>query len=125
MQKTFTLLFTFILISAGLQAQTRYFKGQLQGSQEVPANASAATGVVIVRYNMETNQILLTADYRLLSGPVTGSHIHNQAAGSSGPIIVTLDNTGGVTGVLTGSATLTEPQELELLAGRMYANVHT
>ena len=43
----------------------------------------------------------------------------------SGRILFSLTNSGGTTGTLTGTFTLTEPQEADLLAGNLYANVHS
>ena len=40
------------------------FGGSLSGLQEVPAVTTAAKGTVIVRYNAETNQLVLEGDYQ-------------------------------------------------------------
>ncbi len=102
-----------------------YFAGTMSGANEVPPNTSAAGGTVIVTYNTETNILQLVGDYQNLSAAVTGSHIHTGAAGTIGPVIIDLINTGGTTGVLTGTDTLTDAQEMELFAGNLYANVHS
>ena len=107
-------------------SQLRYFANPLTGAAEVPANTSTARGTVIVRYNTETNLFELVGDYQNLSAPITASHIHGPAApGVNADVLFPLTNTGGTTGTLTGSATLTQAQEAELLAGNMYANVHS
>ncbi len=105
--------------------QLRYFYGALSGANEVPANASAGSGIVLVKLNTASNTVELFGNYTGVSANVTGSHIHQGAAGVNGGVIVNLTNTGGTAGTLTGTGTLTDPQETELLAGNMYVNVHT
>lgn len=107
------------------QSQIRYLKGNLQGSQETPANTSTGSGVVIVKYNTATKALELFGDYAGLTNTITGSHIHRGEPGVAGPIELDLVNSGGTTGSLSGKATLTQPQEDSLIAGEMYANVHT
>lgn len=106
-------------------SQQQFFGGRLSGANEVPANGSVATGTVIVRYNTLTNELELNGNYEKLSANITGSHIHNAPAGSNGGVIVALTNSGSSFGVLNATATLTDPQESELLAGNMYVNVHS
>lgn len=106
-------------------SQQQFFGGRLSGANEVPANASTARGTVIVRFNTATNELELSGNYEGLSAAVTGSHIHNAAAGSNGPVIVNLANSGGTFGVLNATATLTDPQETALMNGEMYVNVHS
>jgi CHRD domain/Secretion system C-terminal sorting domain len=106
-------------------SQQQFFGGRLGGVNEVPANASTARGTVIVRFNTATNELELTGNYEGLSAAITGSHIHNAAAGVNGPVVVGLTNSGGTFGVLGVSATLTDPQETALMNGEMYVNVHS
>jgi hypothetical protein len=125
MKKIF-ILFTVLLSTVIANAQIVYLKGVLQGSQQVPATATGAGGVVILKYDMATNFLQLWGNYRGLSGTVTGSHIHGSAApGANAPILFNLANTGGTDGGLKGTATLTDAQEADLIAGLMYVNVHT
>jgi hypothetical protein len=105
-------------------SQQQFFGGRLSGANEVPANASTAKGTVIVRFNTETNQLELNGNYEGLSAAITASHIHNAAAGSNGPVIVSLTNSAGTFGDLNATATLTDLQETALLSGNMYVNVH-
>jgi len=107
------------------QSQIMYLKGTLQGSQETPPNAEKGSGVVIVKYDMSTKTLKLYGDYAGLTTPINGSHIHTEKPGVAGPIVITLTNTGDTTGTLSVTATLTQPLEDSLLAGNMYANVHT
>lgn len=107
------------------QAQTNYAKGGLEASQETQPVTSTGSGVVIVKYNADVNELRLYGDYAGLTSPVNGSHIHIGGPGETGPVEIPLQNTGGSTGSLSVVATLTDVQETALLEGRMYANVHT
>jgi hypothetical protein len=51
---TLIILLFFTLVT---KAQTTYFKAMLDGAQKAPANASAATGVVIVKYDATTKNL--------------------------------------------------------------------
>lgn len=124
MKKTFILclmLFSFLFS----QSQIRYLKGTLEGTQEVPPLTVPGSGVVIVKYDMSAKTLQLWGDYAALTGPISGSHIHRGEPGVAGPIVIDLVNSGDTTGTLTAKATLTQAQEDSLLAGNMYANVHT
>jgi len=108
-------------------SQVRYLANSLQGSQETTPNASTATGTVIVKYDTTTKLLELVGDYQNLSATISGSHIHGPFGppGTNAPVLFNLTNTGGTKGTLTGSFTLTAAQETDLLAGNMYANVHS
>ncbi|MEO6546598.1 MAG: CHRD domain-containing protein [Ferruginibacter sp.] len=107
-------------------SQMVFFGNALTGAQQVPPNSSTARGTVIVKYNSETNFLELAGDYQNLAAPATAAHIHGPVgpAGTNANVLFTLTASGGVTGTLTGTATLTDPQEVELLSGNMYVNVH-
>jgi hypothetical protein len=126
MKTKLLLLFSVLLISISLNAQIRYLKGVLQAGQQTDTVVSAASGVVIVKYNTATNVLQLNGNYRNLTATISASHIHGPAdSGFNAPVLFDLTNSGGTIGTLRGTAMLTEPQEVELLAGRMYTNVHT
>lgn len=119
---TLSVLFLFTLVS---EAQTRYFKGILQGSQEVPPVVSTGGGVVIVKYNMATKTFDLIGNYSGLTGPINNSHVHRGPIGVAGPVIIPLANTGSTAGTISARATVTQGFEDSLFAGNTYANVHS
>ncbi|MEP6596481.1 MAG: CHRD domain-containing protein, partial [Ginsengibacter sp.] len=126
MKTNLTLLFAILAFTFTSNAQIRYLTGVLQASQEISAVTSSASGVVIVKYNTATNFLQLFGNYRNLTATISGSHIHGPAGpGTNAGVLFTLSNSGGTTGTLSVTATLTEPQEGDLLAGNMYANVHS
>ncbi len=126
MKLKITLLFSILFFTLTSNSQIRYLKGLLQASQEVSPVTSPASGVVIVKYNMTTNILQLHGNYRNLTATISGSHIHGPAdSGMNAGILFQLVNSGGTTGTLSGTDTLNEAQEVDLLAGKMYANVHS
>ncbi len=125
MKKITTLLLYFFFAFA-TTAQVSYLKATADGGQEVPANASAATGIAIVKYDAATKFLELFGDYQNLSAAISASHLHGPAGpGVNAGVIFTVSNTGGTTGTLSLFATLTAGQEADLLAGNIYLNVHS
>ncbi|MEP6568958.1 MAG: TIGR03118 family protein [Acidobacteriota bacterium] len=95
---------------------------QLNGAQVVPPTASPATGLVIFRQAVNTPTVSVSLYLNGLTSAETDAHIHGPAANSAtGPVIVTLP-----TGQLVNfQAPLSNPQFLDLSAGRLYVDVHT
>ena len=64
-----------------------------------------------------------------LSGPITGSHFHNGAAGTSAGVVKTVSFTGNTVSSVWNSTDASQPLTdlllSELLRGRLYLNVHT
>ncbi|MCW3091987.1 MAG: hypothetical protein JWP81_3056 [Ferruginibacter sp.] len=127
MKSKFTLLLSLLFLLATVNGQTRYLKGVLQAGQEGAGVVSPGTGVVIVQYNTSTNFLVLYGNYRNLTAGISNAHIHGPAApGVNAGVMVPLTFTAGsINGTLAGTATLTDAQEIDLLAGNTYANVHT
>ena len=65
-----------------------------------------------------------TVNYSGLTGPATGAHFHGPAAISENAGVV-VPLTGSLASPITGSATLTDAQAADLMAGKWYFNVHT
>ena len=99
-------------------------KATLDGKSEVPANTSAATGTADVDYDAATKKLSWKLTYSGLSGPPTAAHFHGPAEpGKSAGVAVAIPNAG--TSPAEGSATLTDAQAADLMAGKYYVNVHT
>ena len=120
-------------------------KAKLKGSNEVPPNDSKGTGTVTATYDTESNKLTWKGNYSDLTGPATMAHFHGPAepfeliSGQLGGTDLDpwqnphqLGTNADVTVVITpstspfeGSATLTDAQAAELMAGQWYVNVHT
>jgi len=105
-----------------MAASVQVLKVNLSGDQQVPPVSTSASG----------NGTITVSPDKSVSGSVTVSgmdataaHIHEGAAGKTGPVIIPLtkgsDNTWSVP---TGSK-LTDAQYQSYLAGDLYVNVHS
>lgn len=95
--------------------------GTFSGANEVPAVTTSATGNVSGTYNKTTKILSYTVTYAGLT-PIMG-HFHTGAPGANGPVVITFPYLSY--SPITGSSLLSLAQEEALLAGNMYANLHT
>ena len=104
-------------------AATLQFKAELKGSSEVPPTQTTGTGTVTVMFNPMTKQLTWNGTYSGLTGPATGAHFQGPAEpGKNAGIAVTITP---ATSPFKGSATLTDAQAVQLMAGRWYVNIYT
>ncbi|PDT72612.1 CHRD domain-containing protein [Bradyrhizobium sp. C9] len=97
---------------------------KLDAKSEVPANASAGTGTADIDYDAASKKLSWKLTYSGLSGPATAAHFHGPAeAGKNSGVAVAIPN--ATSSPVEGSATLTDAQAADLLAGKYYVNVHT
>jgi hypothetical protein len=102
--------------------------GNASGSQEVPAVQTAATGTLSGSYNKSSNTLQYTISWNgLVGGNVVGMHFHGPAdPGINASVVVPVSGFATTaSGTVTNSATLTDAQEADLLAGKWYYNIHT
>lgn len=93
----------------------------LSSKQEVPQNNSTASGNYSLEYDKTSNVLSYTINY---SGTTpTAMHFHVGEIGEAGDVAAAVE--GPYSSGMTGSITLTEEQEAELLAGKWYLNVHS
>jgi hypothetical protein len=98
---------------------------KMTGAQEVPPNDSKGTGTVDLAFDPATKQVTWSIKTEALSSNATMAHIHGPAAvGANAGVVVNLAP-NGMAEPLNGSATLTDEQAKDLLAGKYYVNVHT
>jgi len=104
-------------------AETITLRADLKGSNEVPPNTSPASGTAEATLDTTTRQLSYTITYKDLSGPALGAHFHGPVeAGKNAGIVLPFKT---VQSPIQGSATLTDEQVTDLLAGKWYANIHT
>ena len=115
------------LVSSVASAANVPYKAALNGKQEAPANASAATGVVAaLSFNDAANGAgskTLTGTITLAGITSTAQHIHIGACGTAGAVAITLP--APVANVITINAKLNGTEETALAAGTLYFNVHS
>ncbi len=106
------------------QASAEKLKATLNGASEVPANTSKGTGTVDANYDPASKRLTWKLTYSGLTGPVTAAHFHGPAAvGENAGIAVPISD--ATSSPADGSATLTDTQAADLLAGKYYVNLHT
>ena len=99
-------------------------KATLDGKAEVPPNASAGKGAADIDYDPASKKLSWKLTYSGLSGPATAAHFHGPAEeGKNGGVAVAIPN--ATSSPAEGSATLTDAQAADLMAGKYYVNVHT
>ena len=105
------------------QAETVTLKAELKGSNEVPPNNSPATGIAEAKFDTDSRLLSWSIIFSGMTGPAVAAHFHGPSEPSQNAGIVLPFKT--VQSPIAGSATLTEAQAADLLAGKWYANIHT
>jgi len=107
-------------------AATVNFKAQLTSAQEVPPTQSQGKGEVTATYDTTSKKLTWKGTYSGLSGPATAAHFHGPAtAGKNAGVAIPIFAGAAAKSPFEGSATLTDAQAKELMAGEWYANIHT
>jgi hypothetical protein len=102
------------------------YKAHLTAKDEVPPNASTATGDGTFTLNPATKELTWVVMFTGLSGPATAAHIHGPAAPSANAgVVVPFDPPKAPAGEIKGGKTLTDAQIADLQSGKYYANIHT
>lgn len=122
-----------LALPTAASAQTTIFQSYLNGGNEVPPNASPATGTATFTYDATMGRLSSVITFTSLVSPTVAAHIHTGAAGVNGPIIIGFADF--LVGVTSGSYTSTiflngaQRAALDLHAAGegvgLYANVHT
>lgn len=100
------------------------FRATMTGQSEVPPITTQASGDVLATLDTGSKKLTYTMAYMGLSGPATAAHFHGPAAaGANAGVAVPIGNTPA--SPVTATATLTDAQVKDLMAGKWYANVHT
>ena len=99
-------------------------KATLDGASEVPPTTTVGKGIADIDYDPASKKLSWKVTYSGLSGPATAAHFHGPAeAGKNAGVKVPIPN--ATSSPAEGSATLTDEQAADLVAGKYYVNVHT
>jgi hypothetical protein len=98
-------------------------KADLKAASEVPPSDSKGAGSLTATYDDASKKLSWKGNLSGLSGPATAAHFHAGEAGKNGAVVVPI--AGADKGTFEGSATLTDAQAADMLAGKWYVNVHT
>ena len=105
-------------------AETLTFNVALSGANEVPPVETNGRGNAVVTYDTATKQLTWTITFSDLTGDATVAHFHGPAGPKENAKVLVLIGKAP-TSPAKGSATLTDEQAADLLAGRWYINIHT
>ena len=106
-----------------VRAETVTFTGTMTGATEVPAKTTDGKGTATASLDTATKMLTYQVDYSGLSGPATAAHFHGPAEpGANAGVVMPF---AAPASPIKGTATLTDAQMADLMAGKWYANVHT
>jgi len=126
-------LVTLSFASAPAGATSFALTAFIDGPQETPPVATPATGTMTGTYDDVTNLLTWSGSFSGLLGTSTNAHFHGPAAPGVGPAGVLVGMTvlpdvfplGVTAGSFSGSDTLSATNEIHLLSGLMYVNIHS
>jgi hypothetical protein len=106
-------------------ADTVALKADLEPSSEVPPRVSHGHGMLNATFDTSTKTLQWTITYEDLSSPISAAHFHGPApVGQNAKIQIPIEKSA-LPSPIKGSATLTDQQVTDLMAGQWYFNVHT
>ncbi len=117
-----------LMLSTTTNAETFY--AYLSSAQEVPTNASTATGFARVVVNEAAGTLTFSVTFTGFSSNQTASHIHAStgtagAIGANTSVAINFGAVGGTAGTISGSAAITPAQLAQIRAHFAYVNVHS
>ena len=95
----------------------------LDAAQEVPTNASTATGIGSLVINPATRAV--SGSVTLTGITATVAHIHTGAPGTNGPVAIGLTNAGGGVWNVPANTSMTAEQLKAFKQGNLYFNAHS
>jgi len=116
------LLVISLTFTQAASATVYQYEAVLDAGQEVPPNASTATGYGTFAFDSITKILDYTISFSGLSSSETGAHIHLADIGVDGPIQFTLPAGSPKTG---STVALSGAQETALYDGNLYVNIHS
>jgi len=123
MLRTILMLGAVCLFCGAAQAETVAFNAAMNSASEVPPKTTDGKGAASASLDTATKVLTYGVDYTGLSGPATAAHFHGPAEpGANAPVALPFPTP---VSPIQGTATLTDAQMADLIAGKWYANVHT
>ncbi len=93
------------------------YKATLDGASEVPANTTAGKGAADIDFDPASKKLTWKVTYSGLTGTATAGHFHGPAEpGKNAGVAVPFSNVA--TSPIEGSATLTDAQAADFVAGK-------
>ncbi len=115
---------TALLIASAASAAMVNLKAEMKAANEVPPVAGNGSGTLTATYDTTSKKLTWKGTYKGLSGPATAAHFHGPAEnGKNAGVVIPIGN--DIKDSFDGSATLTDAQAADMLAGKWYVNIHT
>ena len=115
-------LLSALLIGYAMPAASQALIIHLVGAEEVPPVDTAATGLGNIDIGDDGS---VSGNVRTTGMDAVAAHIHDGAAGTEGPVIITLIRTGPDTWSVPQGAKLSDAQYKDYKDGKLYLNVHS
>lgn len=114
------------LATGPLAADLFQFNVTMSGGQEVPPNASTASGSAVVIFDNVTGLMTVNGTYTGLVAPSSAAHVHGFAGpGANAGVRFNLAHSSATSGTLTGSFTFTAAGDrTDVMNGLTYINIH-
>lgn len=113
-----------LLLAGPAFAEVVKMQATLDGAQQSPAVDVPGKGSAQLTFDTESKKLEWTVEYSDLSGAPAAGHFHGPAdKGANADVAVPFE--GELASPIKGSATLTDAQAADLLAGKYYINLHT
>ena len=117
-------------VAASVAAQTagvERFGGRLSRLPVDLVTTSTIRGQGAVTAELRGRELMLSAEFRGLSSPVTVVHVHNAPRARRGGVAfpIGIGDPPGTAGEIAATVTLTDTQVTELRGGRYYLQIHT
>ena len=123
MLRLLTLLAVSTLAIGVARAETVPFTATLNGATEVPPKVTDGKGTATASLDTATKVLTYDIEYTSLTGAATVAHFHGPAEpGANAGVVLPFP---AAASPIKGTATLTDAQMADLMAGKWYANVHT
>ena len=120
---TVSALAAVVLLASPARPETVTLIAYMDAASEVPPNDSEGTGTVVATYDAGSKLLSWKGSFSGLTGKVTAGHFYGPAGpGKNAGVAVPIPNP---TASFEGSATLTDAQAADLMAGKWYVNIHT
>ena len=115
-----------LLIALGwtiaMAASAAGLKVNLSGKQQVPPVSTSASGNGTITVSPDKS---VSGSITVSGMDATAAHIHEGAAGKTGPVIIPLTKGSDNTWSVPAGSKLTDAQYQSYLAGDLYVNVHS
>jgi Ca2+-binding RTX toxin-like protein len=108
-----------------LDFRSRYFSAVLTGANEVPANASTATGTSTAVLNFNQDRLDIDVSVQNLSTNAISGHIHQEVAGKNGGIVFNLTPPSAQTFDISRTWDIPITAVDDLFAEGLYVNIHS